>query len=102
MKNSIEIRCSADRTAVIDIEGTIGVEPAATDSRSVATYEAFNRALDHIRALDVDLITVNIRSLVTDPETTLVVNMDTINGFFKKGKLSFQSRKTRLILFHKR
>lgn len=62
MKNSIEIRCSADRTAVIDIEGTIGVEPAATDSRSVATYEAFNRALDQIRALDVDLITVNIRS----------------------------------------
>ncbi len=33
-------------------------------------------------------ITVNIRSLVTDPETTLVVNMDTINGFFKKGKLA--------------
>ena len=62
MKNSIEIRCSADRTAVIDIEGTIGVEPAATDSRSVATYEAFNRALDQIRALDVDQITVNIRS----------------------------------------
>ena len=62
MKNSIEIRCSADRTAVIDIEGTIGVDPATADSRSVATYEAFNRALDEIRALDVDQITVNIRS----------------------------------------
>ena len=62
MKNSIEIRCSADRTAVIDIEGTIGVEPASADSRSVATYETFNRALDQIRALDVDQITVNIRS----------------------------------------
>jgi ATP-dependent protease ClpP protease subunit len=62
MKNSIEIRCSADRTAVIDIEGTIGIDPATADSRSVATYEAFNRALDEIRALDVDQITVNIRS----------------------------------------
>ena len=62
MKNSIEIRCSADRTAVIDIEGTIGVDPATADSHSVATYEAFNRALDEIRALDVDQITVNIRS----------------------------------------
>ncbi len=61
MKNSIEIRCSADRTAVIDIEGTIGVDPA-TDSRSVATYESFNHALDQIRTLDVDQITVNIRS----------------------------------------
>lgn len=62
MKNSIEIRCSADRSAVIDIEGTIGIDPASTDSRSVATYEGFNRALDQIRALDVDQITVNIRS----------------------------------------
>lgn len=62
MKNTLEIHCSADRTAVIDIEGTIGIEPADHDSRSVATYEAFNRALDQIRALDVDQITVNIRS----------------------------------------
>lgn len=62
MKNSIEISCSADRTAVINIEGTIGIDPATADSRSVATYEAFNRALDEIRALDVDRITVNIRS----------------------------------------
>ena len=62
MKNSIKIRCSADRTAVIDIEGTIGVESASSASHSVATYEAFNRALDEIRALDVEQITVNIRS----------------------------------------
>lgn len=62
MKNSIEISCSADRTAVINIEGTIGIDPATADSRSVATYEAFNRALDEIRSLDVDRITVNIRS----------------------------------------
>ena len=58
MKNSIKIRCSADRTAVIDIEGTIGVESASSASHSVATYEAFNRALDEIRALDVEQITV--------------------------------------------
>lgn len=62
MKNTIEIRCSADRTAVIDIEGTIGVDPATADSHSVATYEAFNRALSQIRALDVDRVVVNIRS----------------------------------------
>lgn len=62
MKNSIEIRCSADRTAVIDIEGTIGIDPASGASQSVATYEGFNRALEQIRTLDVDQITVNIRS----------------------------------------
>lgn len=62
MKNSIEIRCSADRTAVIDIEGTIGIDPATSNPNTVATYEAFNRALDEIRSLDVEQITVNIRS----------------------------------------
>ena len=29
-----------------------------------------------------------IRSLIVNPETTVVVNMDTINGFFKKGALA--------------
>ena len=33
-------------------------------------------------------ITVSIRSLIINPETTVVVNMDTINGFFKKGPLA--------------
>lgn len=62
MKNNIEIRCAADRTAQIDIEGTIGVDPSDRDSSSVASYTTFNRALDQIRTLDVDQLTVNIRS----------------------------------------
>lgn len=62
MKNNIEIRCAADRTAQIDIEGTIGVDPSERDSSSVASYTTFNRALDQIRTLDVDQLTVNIRS----------------------------------------
>ncbi len=33
-------------------------------------------------------VTVNIRNYITNPETTVVVNMDTVNGFFKKGKLA--------------
>ena len=33
-------------------------------------------------------VTVDIRNYITNPETTVVVNMDTINGFFKKGKLA--------------
>ncbi len=33
-------------------------------------------------------VTVDIRNFITNPETTVVVNMDTINGFFKKGKLA--------------
>lgn len=33
-------------------------------------------------------ITVPIRTYVTDPERTVIVNMDTVNGFFKKGKMA--------------
>ena len=33
-------------------------------------------------------ITVDIRSMILNPETTVVVNVDTINGFFKKGALA--------------
>lgn len=33
-------------------------------------------------------VTVSIRTYITDPETTVIVNMDTINGYFKKGKMS--------------
>ena len=33
-------------------------------------------------------ITVDIRNYITDPETTVVVNMDTTNGFFKRGKMA--------------
>lgn len=33
-------------------------------------------------------VTVSIRTYITDPEATVVVNMDTINGFFKKGKMA--------------
>ena len=33
-------------------------------------------------------VTVSIRTYITDPETTVVVNMDTVNGFFKKGKMA--------------
>lgn len=32
--------------------------------------------------------TLNLRQLALNPETTVVVNVDTINGFFKEGKLS--------------
>lgn len=33
-------------------------------------------------------VTVPIRTFITDPERTVVVNMDTINGYFKKGKMA--------------
>ena len=33
-------------------------------------------------------VTVSIRNYITDPEATLVVNMDTVNGYFKKGKMA--------------
>lgn len=33
-------------------------------------------------------VIVPIRTFITDPETTVVVNIDTINGYFKKGKLA--------------
>lgn len=33
-------------------------------------------------------VTVNIRTYITNPETTVVINMDTVNGFFKKGALA--------------
>ncbi len=33
-------------------------------------------------------VTVPIRTFITDPEATVVVNINTINGYFKKGKLS--------------
>ena len=33
-------------------------------------------------------ITVPIRTYVTDPERTVIVNVDTINGFFKKGNMA--------------
>ena len=33
-------------------------------------------------------VTVNIRTFITDPEATVVVNMDTVNGFFKKGNMA--------------
>lgn len=62
MKNTIEIRCEADRSAQIEISGTIGVDPSERNSSSGATYQSFNRALDQIRALDVDQLSVNIRS----------------------------------------
>ena len=33
-------------------------------------------------------VTIPIRTYITDPEATVVVNMDTVNGFFKKGKMA--------------
>ncbi|MBO5221197.1 MAG: isochorismatase family protein [Clostridia bacterium] len=33
-------------------------------------------------------VTVSIRTYITDPETTVIVNMDTVNGYFKKGKMA--------------
>ena len=33
-------------------------------------------------------VTVSIRNYITDPEATVVVNMDTVNGYFKKGKMA--------------
>ncbi|MBP3300599.1 MAG: cysteine hydrolase [Clostridia bacterium] len=33
-------------------------------------------------------ITEPIRTYITDPERTVIVNMDTVNGFFKKGKMA--------------
>ena len=33
-------------------------------------------------------VTVPIRTFITDPEATVVVNVDTINGYFKKGKMA--------------
>lgn len=63
MKNLFEIKCLSQSEAVIDIEGTIGVDHSDdTSRRSVASYEAFTEALDQIKKLAVERITVNIRS----------------------------------------
>lgn len=63
MKNLFEIKCLSQSEAVIDIEGTIGVDHADdTQRRGVASYEAFSEALEQIKNLAVERITVNIRS----------------------------------------
>lgn len=33
-------------------------------------------------------VTVSIRNYITDPEATVVVNIDTVNGYFKKGSMA--------------
>lgn len=63
MKNLFEIKCLSQSEAVIDIEGTIGVDRADdAQRRGVASYEAFSEALEQIKNLAVEHITVNIRS----------------------------------------
>jgi ATP-dependent protease ClpP protease subunit len=65
MSGKITIKNQSKNTAVIRIEGIIGVPEAAQFDQSekrVATYDAFQRELENIRAIRAQVVIVDIRS----------------------------------------
>lgn len=75
MKHEIKIYNSLD-TAVIDIEGTIGIpEEWQFDEpqQRVATYEKFRTTLQEIEKLDAKKVIVNIRSTGGDVNDALLI-----------------------------
>lgn len=75
MKHEIKIYNSLD-TAVIDIEGTIGIPEEwqfEEPQQRVATYEKFRTTLQEIEKLDAKKVVVNIRSTGGDVNDALLI-----------------------------
>ncbi|OAV64756.1 ATP-dependent Clp protease proteolytic subunit 1 [Bacteroidales bacterium Barb6] len=73
----IEIRNEASGEAVIDIEGIIGLPEwwqFEDDDTRVSTWAGFKSALDKIKSISAQKVTVNIRSLGGDTNHALAIH----------------------------
>lgn len=77
MTENIRIYNKSARTAVIDIEGVIGVDESLqfeNPAAGIATYERFKAAADEIRGLKTPRVIVNIRSAGGDLNDALLIH----------------------------
>lgn len=66
MTGKIKIKNQADKTATIDIEGTIGVNEEwqfENSENKITTYEKFSQAIEEINNQNIENIVVNIKSI---------------------------------------